>query len=154
MVLHPYLGRLLAEAHINDLRRDAAPGPARKAARDATARAQDVADLPITIRLAHPGDTGALTRLAELDSARRPAPPLLLAEAGGTLRAALSLSDGEIIADPFRPSDALKLLLIARAAQLRGTRAVRPRRFSRLAYRGRRRARSGRSSGLHPMNPN
>ncbi len=57
---------------------------------------------PITIRLATPDDQLLLYRLAALDSAPSlPAGRLLLAEVDGELRAALSLDDGSVIADPF-----------------------------------------------------
>src|SRR5207248_246491 len=58
----------------------------------------------ITIRPAYADDHEALTRLAALDSARHAPPsPLVIAEVGGELRAALSLHDGSSIADPFHP---------------------------------------------------
>jgi hypothetical protein len=68
----------------------------------------------IVIRRAHPGEEGVL-RLAGLDSARVPETPLLLAEVDGQPRAALSLSDGSAIADPFHPSAELIDLLRMRA---------------------------------------
>ena len=55
----------------------------------------------LTIRPAYPDDDPAIRRLAALDSAAVPRGPFLLAETGGELRAALSLSDGRAIADPF-----------------------------------------------------
>ena len=60
-------------------------------------------DLPstVTIRPAYPDDEAAIMRLAALDSAAVPAWPFLLAEVEGELRAALSLSSGRAIADPF-----------------------------------------------------
>jgi hypothetical protein len=78
----------------------------------------------ITLRVARQEDTESLARLAELDSARSPARPVLLAEVGGELGAALSLSDGAVIADPFRPTARLVYLLRARAKQLRPMREV------------------------------
>ena len=79
---------------------------------------------PITLRLAREEDTERLARLAQLDGARLPARPVLLAEAGGELRAALSLSDDTVVADPFRPTARLVYLLRARAKQLRPIREV------------------------------
>jgi hypothetical protein len=71
----------------------------------------------ITIRPAYGDDQLALFRLAALDSATAvPPPPLVLAEAGGELRAALSLADGTVIADPFHPTAALVGLLRTHAA--------------------------------------
>jgi hypothetical protein len=74
---------------------------------------------PITIRPGYADDERALTRLAALDSALRPPPrPLLLAEVGGELRAALSLTDGSAIADPFFPALHLVRLLQAHATAI------------------------------------
>ena len=85
---------------------------------------------PLTIRLAGPADAAALGRLAELDSARPPGlVPMLVAEVGGELRAALPLDGGRAIADPFRPTAALVAILAERARQLAPTpprRATRP----------------------------
>jgi hypothetical protein len=72
----------------------------------------------VTLRYAFPGDASALARLAALDSASVPGGQLLVAEVGGELWAALSLSDGGVIADPFRRTVALVALLHERAAQL------------------------------------
>lgn len=58
----------------------------------------------ITIREATDHDAGALERLAQLDSDRVPARPLLVAEVSGELAAAMSTADGTTIADPFRPT--------------------------------------------------
>ncbi len=72
----------------------------------------------VTLRYAFPDDDAQVARLAALDSATVPAGPLLLAEVGGQLWAALSLADGGAIADPFHPTLALVALLRERAAQL------------------------------------
>ena len=74
----------------------------------------------IVIRLSRPDDEPALVRLAALDSRPVPAAPILLAEADGEVRAALSLSEGTEIADPFHRTAALAALLRTRADQLRG----------------------------------
>lgn len=86
----------------------------------------------ITIRPAYADDERALLRLAALDSAAAPpAPPLLVAEVDGELRAALSLRDhGSAIADPFYPSAPLVRLLGAHAREAsrmprRGSRRLR-----------------------------
>jgi hypothetical protein len=71
-----------------------------------------------------------------------PSAAVLVAEADGQLRAALSLRDGATIADPFHPTAATAELLTARAAQLCG-KPRRPGFRSRLAIiaaRGRRRS--------------
>jgi hypothetical protein len=72
----------------------------------------------LTIRLAREDDRGSLAILAQLDSGRTPAHPVLLAEADGGVVAALSLLDGTAVADPFRPTaDVVDLLRMrARAA--------------------------------------
>ena len=60
------------------------------------------------------------TRIAELDSAPRPADPLLIGERAGRPIAALSLADGTVVADPFVASADVVALLRLRARQLRG----------------------------------
>jgi hypothetical protein len=73
----------------------------------------------LTIRMAVPADAAALGRLAQLDSAPGPKPvPMLVAEVGGELRAALPLDSGRAIADPFRPTAELVAILAERARQL------------------------------------
>ena len=74
----------------------------------------------LAIRLEATGDHAALARLAALDSAELPRRPLLLAEAGGEIVAAVPLRGGRAIADPFRPTAEIVDLLRLRAAQLRG----------------------------------
>jgi hypothetical protein len=74
----------------------------------------------VTIRYAADDDAAPLARLAELDSSRVPAGPLLLAEVGGELWAAVAIHGGAAIADPFRPSGPLVDLLRARTRQLVG----------------------------------
>lgn len=72
----------------------------------------------LTIRMAVPADARRLSRLAELDSAPQPEPvPMLIAEVGGELRAALPLDGGRPIADPFQPTAALIVMLAQRARQ-------------------------------------
>ncbi len=79
----------------------------------------------ITLRYAFPDDDAAVARLAALDSASVPDAPLLVAEVGGELRAAISLQDGIVIADPFHPTLALVALLRERGRQLTAIRAER-----------------------------
>ena len=73
----------------------------------------------ITIRPSYADDHVTLVRLAALDSAPGvPAGPLLVAEIDGVIRAALSLSDGSAIADPFhRTADVVELLRVHAAAR-------------------------------------
>lgn len=73
---------------------------------------------PVVIRLAVSDDEQALRRLAHLDSARPLSGQKLLAEHGGSLVAAVSMSDGTAIADPFRTTADTVELLRLRAAQL------------------------------------
>jgi hypothetical protein len=65
----------------------------------------------VTLRASRPDDAAGVARLAALDSSRTPAGPFLLAEEDGVLRAALSLSTGATVADPFAPSAHLVALL-------------------------------------------
>jgi hypothetical protein len=74
---------------------------------------------PISIRAAIGSDDAELVRLAERDSTVVPREPLLVAEVGGALRAAISLADGATIADPFHPTADLVSLLRARARHAR-----------------------------------
>ena len=76
-------------------------------------------DTAITIRRATEDDAPALRRLAQLDGARLPDGDLLIAEAGGGMRAALRISDRAYVADPFFPSKELVGLLDMRAKRLR-----------------------------------
>jgi hypothetical protein len=73
----------------------------------------------VSVRLSIAEDNLGLLRLAELDSASVPSPPLLVGELGGFLAAAVSVGSGEVIADPFRPTAELVELLHVRASQLR-----------------------------------
>lgn len=93
---------------------------ARRGRRAPNLGADEPADVEICLRFAGPADDQAIEDLAGLDSASVPAAPVLLAEAGGKLRAALSLRDGAMIADPFQRTLGTQQLLRARAAQLRG----------------------------------
>ena len=78
----------------------------------------------ITIRPAYADDQAALARLAALDSAAGvPALPVLVAEVDDELRAALSLADETVIADPFFATQHLVRLLRAHATAVTPTRA-------------------------------
>jgi hypothetical protein len=76
-------------------------------------------DTPIVIRLATEDDAPALRRLAQLDGARLPEGEMLVAAAGGELRAALRIADRAYVADPFWPSKELVRILDVRARRLR-----------------------------------
>ncbi|HET8592245.1 MAG TPA: hypothetical protein VFL56_01160, partial [Solirubrobacterales bacterium] len=66
---------------------------------------------PVTLRLADAADLPALERLAELDSRALPPGPHLLGEREQGIEAAVSLSTGELVADPFRRTAELGELL-------------------------------------------
>jgi hypothetical protein len=108
----------IAQAKIDDLRREA---DARRTAdvRIRTAR-PGATKGDVTLRLGSVGDEKSLACLAALDSAEPLEQPVLLAEVDGQLLAALALSDGTVIADPFHRTAYLIDLLRARARQLDG----------------------------------
>jgi hypothetical protein len=74
---------------------------------------------PLTLRRAHGRDRGALRRLAALDSRLLPPGPFLVAERDGTIDAAVSLSTGELLADPFRRTAETAALLRCHAGETR-----------------------------------
>jgi hypothetical protein len=94
----------------------------------------------ITIRAAHESDLAAVARVAGRDTHEPPAWPILVAEVGSDIRAAISLTDGEVIADPFHRTDELVAMLRIRAREAAGSdegevvRFERPRR-TRFAFR-------------------
>ncbi len=71
----------------------------------------------VTLRQYSAEDHGPLARLAALDSSKPPPQPVVVAEVGGELRAALSLSDGSLVADPFHLTQGVAELLGAYARQ-------------------------------------
>jgi hypothetical protein len=79
------------------------------------------AEATLTLRLGSAADENHLIRLAALDSARVPAQPVLLAEVDGRLLAALGISDGTVVANPFHRTADLVDLLRIRAGQLAAT---------------------------------
>ena len=80
---------------------------------------------PLVLRPASAADTAALERLAALDSAGPLTGEVMLAYAGGEVRAALALETGRAIADPFYPSADLVALLRAAAGGGRRRRRLR-----------------------------
>jgi hypothetical protein len=72
----------------------------------------------LTIRWATPADASGLATLAELDDARVPAAPVLVAWVGDELWVALSLRTGAVISNPFRPSAEVATLVHERGRQL------------------------------------
>jgi hypothetical protein len=131
----------LVEARVDALRREAQKARSRAMARDA-ARSKPPPPTPaVTIRFGTAADAGAVKRLAQLDSSGVPANPLLLVEVDGEVRAAVSLDDRTVIADPFQPAEALVQLLLKRADQLLGDRVPRLRRLRDVVSRRRHRRR-------------
>ena len=82
---------------------------------------------PLLLRTATAVDSAALDRLAALDSARPLTGEVMVASAGGDVRAALSLETGRVVADPFYPSADLVELLRAAAGDRRPRRRWRRR---------------------------
>lgn len=66
------------------------------------------------IRYATADDVPALRRLLGRDSRRVFCGPALVAEIRGVLGAAVSLADGQVIADPAQPTSVLRQLLRVR----------------------------------------
>ena len=79
----------------------------------------------LVLRPATSADTAELERLAALDSARPLDGDVMLAYAGGEVRAALSLDSGRAVADPFWPSADLVALLRAAAGDRPRQRSLR-----------------------------
>jgi hypothetical protein len=91
----------------------------------------------VLLRTARADDEEDLIRLAELDSARPLAGPTLVAEEMGVIVAALCLSSGRAVANPFVPSLHLVELLRQHASRGQPPTSVRRGRrlMSRLALR-------------------
>jgi hypothetical protein len=74
----------------------------------------------LTIRRARPEDDQDLRYLATVDSAQPLTGDVLVAQLDGTSIAAISLTDGRSIADPFRPSaDTVEILRLRRRQEQR-----------------------------------
>jgi hypothetical protein len=116
---HPALTHQLSQVRVAELRRRGVPQqhtiPPEPQMADTSQMIQTV---PVTIRFAGSHDQARLAMLAQLDSAARLTQPALVAEIDGQLRAALSLVDAAVIADPFHPTLELVELLRTRAQQL------------------------------------
>lgn len=148
--MSPTLTYLAAREHINDLLREAdqarragEPGKTPRTRPRATT-SPTVSVEAVTLRLSRPTDDRALKELAQLDTAGPPHGPHLIAEVDGVLRAAVSLTDGSVIADPFHRTTTLVGLLHARAnPQLSHRRALGRTATSLLRRLARTHARSG-----------
>jgi hypothetical protein len=87
----------------------------------------------VLMRTATAADTARIRTLALLDNKRVPAGPFLVAEAGGEIVAAKSLSSGTVIADPFRLTSDIVAMLRLRAGQVGGVQQLAERRARRTA---------------------
>jgi hypothetical protein len=72
----------------------------------------------VTIRELADNDSASLRELAERDTRREPQGEVVGAERGGRLMAAISLTNGDVVADPFHPTADLVTLLRVRAGQI------------------------------------
>jgi hypothetical protein len=73
----------------------------------------------VTIRRARPDDGPALAKLAALDSHPTLSGAVLVAEVEGDIWAAAEIDGAWVLADPFRPSGELALMVAQRAGELR-----------------------------------
>ena len=89
------LHQALAQARMDDVRGAA---DAHRVTHGRLERERSVAVGSVTLRFGSSADQPALERLAEIDSARPPAHPVLLGEVDGHLRAALALVGGAVVA--------------------------------------------------------
>jgi hypothetical protein len=83
--------------------------------------AHEPADLPedaVLVRRATTADAARIRTLARLDDRRLTDGPFLVAEIGGEAIAALSMSTGQLVADPFRRTRDAEHLLRLRAEQV------------------------------------
>lgn len=103
--------RMIMEDRIATLRRAARP---RKRVDEIAVESPD-----IELRLCKPADDPAIDRLAELAELPVPFGRLVVALIDGKLVAALPLSGGDILRDPFEKTAHLVHLLEVRAEQLR-----------------------------------
>ncbi len=75
----------------------------------------------ITLRRAVDCDRSVLARLAELDSTRLPDDEFLVGEVSGVPWAAIGIHTGVLVADPFRPTTEVAVLLRLRAQPVHDT---------------------------------
>ena len=88
----------------------------------------------VLMRRAGADDSARIRTLALLDDRRMPAGPFLLAEVGGEVVAARSLSTGAVVADPFRLTSDIVAMLRLRADQMSELEARRARRSARGSF--------------------
>jgi hypothetical protein len=87
----------------------------------------------VTIRRANADDTQALARLAALDSHPQLSGDVIVAEVAGELWAAAEIHGAWVLADPFRPSGELALIVAQRAGDVRAAQKRAARREQRKA---------------------
>jgi hypothetical protein len=111
--MNPFLTKEMAVSRIGELRR-----AGRK-----TRTPDDVRELTddggLTVRAEEARDREALHLLAALEGQHVPAGPTLVAEVNHEVVAALPLDGGTPLADPFKPTAHLVVMLELRARQLR-----------------------------------
>lgn len=73
---------------------------------------------PVLMRRATAADAARIRVIARLDDRRLPSGPFLVAEMSGEVAAAISLTSGTVVADPFRPTADAVAMLRLRAAQV------------------------------------
>jgi len=100
------------------VRDDTIPTPAHAIGNSNGSGAPAQAASEVTIRTLASDDAPALRSLAERDTAAIPAGSIVGAERDGRLQAAISLSSGHVVADPFRPTADLVAMLKLRAGQM------------------------------------
>jgi hypothetical protein len=101
---------IAASEHISDLRRAADSRRLAKLARDPEPGAETQQGA-VLLHFARPDDSGLVTRLAELDDATPLEGEILIAFVAGEAVAALSLTEGRVVANPFvLTADAVALL--------------------------------------------
>ena len=72
----------------------------------------------VAVRIARAEDEAAIRRIASLDGKKAPVGRVLVAEADAEVIAALSVADGQAVADPFRWTSDVVALMEMRARQL------------------------------------
>jgi hypothetical protein len=112
MFHHPEIVRFLVTEHFNELRRAAQP-----VVRESRPATTDLGG--IELRLCRVGDDPALEELAALAEQPLPFGRFVVALVNGRIVAALPLSGGRLLTDPFVRTTHLRPLLELRAAQLR-----------------------------------
>jgi hypothetical protein len=88
----------------------------------------------VLMRRATIADAARIRELSRLDDKRMPAGPFLVAVVSGEISAAVSLSSGSVVADPFRLTGDAVAMLRLRAAQVGMTSQLGERRERRAQF--------------------